>query len=199
MGGITSAGYGRHFVQLPRVARPYRPRRCVGDVGTWWWLAVGLIVAAALVAALVDGGARLGPRRRDRPPLPDAGPRPGELWWTHPPALVLVLEVGAESARVAGVKGAEGAEGAETSEETGGERESRDTGLPLPPGALTSAPNHPALLDPQAVRAEPLAAFRHRAGALAPDTWERARRATGDATGGADDADDAAGGAGSET
>jgi hypothetical protein len=142
-------------------------------VGTWWWLGLGVVVAVALVAALVDGGARLGPRRRSRIPLPDAGPRPGELWWTHPPSLVLVLEVGLESARVAGVDEA-GGEAGDEPEEPG----PRGT-LTLPPGTVAGAPDRPALLDPQAVRAVSLADFRHRAGAVAPDTWERVRRATG--------------------
>jgi len=158
-------------------------------VGTWWWAALGVIVAAALVAALVDGGARLGPRRRIRTPPPDAGPRPGELWWTHPPSLVLVLEVRRESARVADVDATEAhAPGAAGTEEPAAQARDRDgerlrpepeAPLPLPPGTITAAPERSALLHPRAVREVPPGALRHRAGAVAPDTWERVRRATG--------------------
>lgn len=33
---------------------------------TWWWIALGMVTLLALVAALVDGTGRLGPRRGRR-------------------------------------------------------------------------------------------------------------------------------------
>lgn len=108
---------------------------------TWWWLALGAVVALSLVAALIDGGARLGrpfsrflrrdggARSASGPPPPDRGPRAGEIWWTREPLLVLVLAVRLDGARVARVS-------AERPYAEGEYRlpESPEARLALPPG-----------------------------------------------------------------
>lgn len=139
---------------------------------TGWWLALGAVVALALVTALVDGGARLGRRRRrGGVPLPHRGPRPGEIWWTRTPLLVLVLAVRLEDARVARVgavrPGDPGLQGATAK-------------LPLPPGTVADAPGRVSTLLTDSVTRVPLAQFEHRAGELDPDTWERVRHLCGD-------------------
>ncbi|SCK54615.1 hypothetical protein H181DRAFT_05012 [Streptomyces sp. WMMB 714] len=143
-------------------------------MGTWWWLALGAVVALSLVAALVDGGARLGPRRRARRggvPLPHRGPRPGEIWWTREPLLVLVLAVRLESARVVRV----------TAERPGGadpEGPSR-AGLALPPGTVADTPGRVSTLLTDDVRDVALREFARRAGEVGPDTWDQVRHLSG--------------------
>ncbi|MFC4497623.1 type II toxin-antitoxin system PemK/MazF family toxin [Streptomyces ovatisporus] len=142
---------------------------------TWWWLALGAVVALSLVAALVDGGARLGPRRRRRRggvPLPHRGPRPGEIWWTREPLLVLVLAVRLESARVVRV----------TAERPGGARleEPAGTRIELPPGTVAEAPGRISTLLTDDVREVALREFGHRAGEVGPDTWDQVRHLSGD-------------------
>jgi hypothetical protein len=141
------------------------------DVDTWWWLALGAVVALSLIAALVDGGARLGPRRRGVP-LPDRGPRPGEIWWTREPLLVLVLTVRTDRARVVRV----------TAERPGGagpQGPGRGR-LPLPPGTVAETPGRVSSLLTDAVLDVALRDFRHRAGRLGQDTWDQVRHLTGD-------------------
>jgi len=142
-------------------------------VDTWWWLALGAVVALSLVAALVDGGARLGPRRRrSRVPLPDRGPRPGEIWWTRAPLLVLVLTVRLESARVAQIS-AERPCDPRLHEPAG-------TKLPLPPGTVADAPGRVSTLLTDVAWEVALTEFEHRAGEVDPDTWTRIRHLSDD-------------------
>jgi hypothetical protein len=149
-------------------------------VDTWWWLALGGVVALSLVTALIDGGARLGRpfrfgRRPASAPLPDRGPRPGEIWWTRAPLLVLVLAVRLESARVARI----------SAELPGDSRllES-DAGNPgklaLPPGTVADTPGRvSALLTDEAWDVK-LTEFGQRAGEVDPDTWAQVRHLAGE-------------------
>ncbi|WP_314175490.1 type II toxin-antitoxin system PemK/MazF family toxin [Streptomyces winkii] len=151
---------------------------------TWWWLALGAVVALSLVAALVDGGARLGrpfsrsgSRRRPRRdvPLPDRGPRPGEIWWTREPLLVLVLAVRIDRARVARVS-------AERPYREGEYRlpESSRTRLALPPGTVADAPGRVTALCTDEAWDVALGEFGQRAGEIDQDTWAQVRHLSGD-------------------
>lgn len=156
---------------------------------TFWWLALGVAVAVALVAALVDGRGRLVPRRTDGAAAapeatPEAGPRPGELWWAQAPSpvLVLVLDVRHGRARVADVtedgRAETAADGtAEPESGPASERGPEPAGGPLrlPRGVVTAAPDQAPRLDPGTARGLALTAFRHRAGALRPEAWARLR------------------------
>lgn len=145
---------------------------------TWWWLALGAVVALSLVTALVDGGARLarpraGRGRRHGVPLPDRGPRPGEIWWTSAPLLVLVLTVRMDSARVARVS-------AERPGDAGPQAAAPKTKLALPPGTVPDAPGKVSTLLTDASWEVELTEFGQRAGELDPDTWARVRHLSGD-------------------
>lgn len=151
---------------------------------TWWWLALGAVVALSLVAALIDGGARLGRpllplrgdrRRRPDVPLPDRGPRPGEIWWTREPLLVLVLAVRIDGARVARIS-------AERPYRKGEYRlaESSEAKLALPPGTVADAPGRVTALCTDAAWDMPLSAFGKRAGAVDQETWTQVRHLSGD-------------------
>jgi hypothetical protein len=149
-------------------------------VDTWWWLALGAVVALSLVAALIDGGARLGrplsrmygARRRGREvPLPHTGPRAGEIWWTREPLLVLVLAVRIDGARVARITAERPyGEGEYRLPETDGSR------LALPPGTVADAPGRVTALCTDAAWEVALGDFGRRAGEVDPDTWARVRR-----------------------
>lgn len=166
---------------------------------TWWWLALGAVVALSLVAALIDGGARLGRplfrlrgrsccrdgrtnRRRNgrrngrrNVPLPDRGPRPGEIWWTRAPLLVLVLVVRIDGARVARIS-------AERPYREGeyGLPESSRTRLALPPGTVADAPGRVTALCTDAAWEVTLEEFARRAGEVDQDTWVRVRHLAGE-------------------
>lgn len=152
---------------------------------TWWWLALGAVVALSLVAALVDGGARLGrpffARLRGRGarvrdvPLPDRGPRPGEIWWTREPLMVLVLAVRIDSARVARVS-------AERPYREGEYRlpESSGAKLALPPGTVADAPGRVTALRTDETWDVALPEFGKRAGEVDQDTWVQVRHLSGD-------------------
>jgi hypothetical protein len=152
-------------------------------VDTWWWLALGAVVALSLVAALVDGGARLGRpvfplrRHRRRPrnvPLPDRGPRPGEIWWTREPLLVLVLAVRIDGARVARIS-------AERPYREGEYRlpESSEARLALPPGTVADAPGRVTALCTDAAWDVALSEFGQRAGEVGQDIWVQVRHLSG--------------------
>ncbi len=143
---------------------------------TWWWLALGAVVALSLVTALVDGGGRLarpleGRRRRRGVPLPDRGPRPGEIWWTRAPLLVLVLDVRMDCARVARI----------SAERPGDVRpqEAPATKLALPPGTVADAPGKVSTLLTDAAWEVELTEFGQRAGEIDPDTWAQVRHLSG--------------------
>lgn len=152
---------------------------------TWWWLALGAVVALSLVAALIDGGARLGRpagrlrgnSRRPNASLPDRGPRPGEIWWTREPLLVLVLAVRIDSARVARIS-------AERPSREGEYRlpESSGTKLALPPGTVADAPGRVTALctDADAAWDVELSEFGRRAGEVDQDTWVQVRHLSGE-------------------
>ncbi|OEU87599.1 hypothetical protein DB35_27520 [Streptomyces abyssalis] len=153
---------------------------------TWWWLALGAVVALSLVAALVDGGARLGRPflrflrlrggdRRPSAPLPDRGPRPGEIWWTREPLMVLVLAVRIGSARVARVS-------AERPYREGEYRLREPSGakLALPPGTVADAPGRVTALCTDEAWDVALSEFRKRAGEVDQDTWVQVRHLSGD-------------------
>ncbi|RAJ69721.1 hypothetical protein K378_00873 [Streptomyces sp. Amel2xB2] len=151
---------------------------------TWWWLALGAVVVLSLVAALVDGGARTGrpffrPRgggsRRTGVPLPDRGPRAGEIWWTREPLLVLVLAVRIDGARVVRV----------SAERPYGEGESRTPETPgatlaLPPGTVPDAPGRVTALRTGDAWEVPLRDFRRRAGEVDRETWAQVRHFCGE-------------------
>ncbi|QPP08657.1 type II toxin-antitoxin system PemK/MazF family toxin [Streptomyces bathyalis] len=152
---------------------------------TWWWLALGAVVALSLVAALIDGGARLGrPFRRlrgDLAPrnssLPDRGPRPGEIWWTREPLLVLVLAVRIDRARVARIS-------AERPSREGEYRlpESAGAKLALPPGTVADAAGRVTALctDADAAWDVELSEFGRRAGEVDQDIWVQVRHLSGE-------------------
>ncbi|GAB2780459.1 type II toxin-antitoxin system PemK/MazF family toxin [Streptomyces daliensis] len=156
---------------------------------TAWWLALGAVVALALVAAFVDGRGRLGPRRSrrsavrgegpgaapasragPRPLAPDEGPRPGEIWrarvpWGEGPGSdrpCLVLTVRTEGARVARI----------TTRRRYGDLPGA---LPLPPGSVGDARGRPSYLRTDALREVPLRAFQRRVGEVDPLLWDRVR------------------------
>lgn len=142
---------------------------------TWWWLALGAVIVLALVAALVDGRARLGPRRTAPPPPPGHGPLPGEIWWALVPyedgpgskdRPCLVLSVGRQSARVAKI----------TSRQS--DRRNPDV-VPLPAGAVGDAQGRPSFLETDELREVPLQDFRKRAGEVATDLWDQVRHLAG--------------------
>lgn len=143
---------------------------------TLWWLALGAVIALALVAALVDGRARLGPRRRPSaaPRPPGTGPLPGEIWWAPVPyedgpgskdRPCLVLAVGRDSARVVKI--------------TTRRSDGRSDVVPLPPGSVGDAKGRPSFLETGELRYVPLDGFRRRAGEVAPDLWDRVRHLAG--------------------
>jgi hypothetical protein len=146
-------------------------------VDTWWWLALGGVVALSLVTTLIDGGARLGRpfrlgRRAANAPLPDRGPRPGEIWWTRAPLLVLVLAVRLESARVARI----------SAELPGDPRllESDPSRLALPPGTVADAPGRVSALLTDEAWDVTLTEFGQRAGEVDPETWAQVRHLAGE-------------------
>ncbi|MCF6525603.1 type II toxin-antitoxin system PemK/MazF family toxin [Streptomyces sp. JJ36] len=125
---------------------------------TGWWIALGVVVLLALVAAYVDGTGRLRRRPRDgaagRPPGGTAPPRPGELWrgaagGPEGAALWLVLGTGADAVRAAPV----------TSAHVAGEA-----------GRVTEGAVRAA-----GVRSVPLGELRERAGAVDAAVWDRVR------------------------
>ena len=153
---------------------------------TWWWLALGAVVTLSLVAALVDGGARLGrpflrrrgERSRGSDSLPDRGPRPGEIWWTREPLLVLVLSVRIDRARVARIS-------AERPSREGEYRLPEPSGakLALPPGTVADTPGRVTALctDAEAAWDVELSEFARRAGEIDQDTWVQVRHLSGEA------------------
>nr|WP_240979351.1 type II toxin-antitoxin system PemK/MazF family toxin [Streptomyces sp. HNM0574] len=147
-----------------------------------WWLALGAVVVLALVAALIDGRGRLGPRRpsarvRRRSPAglaPGAGPLPGEIWWAEVPyedgpgskdRPCLVLSVGRDGARVAKI----------TSRRAEDERPGV---LALPPGAVDDARGRQSFLETDELRQVSLRGFRRRAGEVDAELWDRVRELT---------------------
>jgi hypothetical protein len=144
-------------------------------MGTWWWLALGAVAALSLVAAVIDGGGRLG-RRRRATPLPHAGPCPGEIWWTREPLLVLVLAVRSDAARVARVA-AELPSG-EGESENAAEADIRGR-IDLPPGTVRDAPGKVTALRTDETRDVALDVFETRAGEVDPATWDRVRHLAG--------------------
>ncbi|MGY1435968.1 type II toxin-antitoxin system PemK/MazF family toxin [Streptomyces reniochalinae] len=131
---------------------------------TTWWLALGVVMLLAFVAALVDGRGRLGPRRRGAAREARAArrgqaplPRPGEIWRTSLPdgtePLFLVLTVRTDGARLA-----------------------RLTSEPSPLRVLPAdAAEGPAYLEPGTVAEVGLARLRGRHGEVDADAWERVR------------------------
>lgn len=146
---------------------------------TSWWLALGAVVALALVAALIDGHARLGrqrrrepPRRREpRPPGPLPEPRPGEVWWAQLPSAdgtgvkerpCLVLSLHREDVRVARITSSHPAEGAAAV-------------IPLPAAVVGDAQGRPGFLETGELRDVPLWDLRRRTGAVDAELWARVR------------------------
>nr|WP_206321978.1 type II toxin-antitoxin system PemK/MazF family toxin [Streptomyces sp. HNM0575] len=132
---------------------------------------------------MIDGGARLGRpfsrlyagrRRRGRGvrdvPLPHRGPRPGEIWWTREPLLVLVLAVRIDGARVARVT-------AERPCREGEYRlpETAEARLALPPGTVADAPGRVTALCTDAAWDVALREFAKRAGEIDQETWAKVR------------------------
>jgi mRNA-degrading endonuclease toxin of MazEF toxin-antitoxin module len=157
-------------------------------MSTWWWVALIAVVAAALVASVVDGRARAGSRKRRAGyaagPSGPAGrgpgrrrggaPRPGEIWWARVPfedgpggkdRPCLVLAVHAGAVRVAKI----------TTKHHG----ERPGVIALPSGVVDDARGRASFLETDEVREVALPAFRRRAGAVDPALWDRVRRLTG--------------------
>ncbi|GAA2090722.1 hypothetical protein GCM10009801_55860 [Streptomyces albiaxialis] len=125
---------------------------------TSWWVALGVVVLLAFVAALVDGRGRLGPRRRDG--LPGEPPAPGEVWLARLPGgkehPFLVLTVRADG----------GARVARLAPEPPGSPEV----LVLPPeGGGPLYPEPEGLADIGAAR------LVRRTGEVAPEVWDEVR------------------------
>ncbi|UGY91651.1 type II toxin-antitoxin system PemK/MazF family toxin [Streptomyces gobiensis] len=148
---------------------------------TSWWLALGAVVALALVAALVDGRMRLAkprqpvpPRRQGpRPPGPMPDPEPGEIWWgwvpyddgARPkdrPYLVLSVDDDSDGARVMRI----------ISKWPGPDR---PQGIALPPGTVDDPHGRPSFLVTDELRDVPLWDLRRRAGAVDSALWKRVR------------------------
>ncbi|MEW2547154.1 type II toxin-antitoxin system PemK/MazF family toxin [Streptomyces sp. NPDC047002] len=149
---------------------------------SWWWVALIAVVAAALVASVVDGRARAGRSRRQwraatrppgRPGQPQrpGRPRPGEIWWAAVPyedgpgekdRPCLVLSARGDRIRVAKITTKHHAE--------------RPGVIALPPGTVGDARGRPSYLETDEVREVRPGAFRRRVGAADPALWERVRR-----------------------
>ncbi|WP_016908488.1 hypothetical protein [Streptomyces xiaopingdaonensis] len=141
-----------------------------------WWVALGVVVALALVTAVVDGRGRLGARRRPQQP---GAPAPGEVWWAvdepppepHTPPgmrLCLVLGVHGGRARVARVTTSESAPGADE--------------LPLPPESVSARETDART--PRVRAGGPgedveLKDLRYRAGRVDAALWRRVRDGQG--------------------
>ncbi len=137
-------------------------------VDTFWWLALGLVMLLAFVAALVDGRGRLGPGGRGAARAARAvgrdgvpAPRPGEIWRTALPdgtdALFLVLAVRSDGVRLAPL-----------------------TRSPSPVTVLPAgAGSGPVYLEPGPVAEAGLARLRERCGEVDAATWERVRHLAG--------------------
>ncbi len=156
-------------------------RRCaragtVCRMDTSWWLALAAVVLLALVAALVDGWGRRGPRgRRTRPPGRPGGrvvarPQPAEIWWASVPfedgpggkdRPCLVLSVRGRRATVAKI--------------TSKYHDERAGVIPLPPGAVGDAQGRASFLETDELRDVPMGDFRRRVGVVDPVLWDQVR------------------------
>ncbi|WP_155054673.1 type II toxin-antitoxin system PemK/MazF family toxin [Streptomyces blattellae] len=145
-------------------------------MSTSWWLALAAVVVLALVAAVVDGWGRRGPRVRrtrsaGRPGGPGvARPRPAEIWWASVPfedgtggkdRPCLVLAVRGRRATVAKI--------------TSKYHDERAGVIPLPPGAVGDAQGRAGFLETDELRDVPMRDFRRRVGVVDPVLWDQVR------------------------
>ncbi|MGW2812809.1 type II toxin-antitoxin system PemK/MazF family toxin [Streptomyces sp. NPDC001415] len=151
---------------------------------TSWWLALGAVVALALVAAVMDGRRRSprGPGGRTRPPGRPAGTRRGagrlpkarEIWWAEVPyedlpggkdRPCLVLRVRGDAVTVAKI--------------TSKYHDERAGVIPLPPGTVADAHGRPSFLETDELREVGVWAFRRRVGVVDPTLWDQVRHLAG--------------------
>ncbi|MFG2717182.1 type II toxin-antitoxin system PemK/MazF family toxin [Streptomyces sp. NPDC048416] len=160
---------------------------------TSWWLALGAVVALALVAAVADGRGRLrrgrsrrGPGGRVRPPGRPGGqglaggaagrrlPQAAEIWWAEVPyedvrggkdRPCLVLRVRGEAVTVAKI--------------TSKYHDERAGVIPLPPGTVADAHGRPSFLETDELREVGVWAFRRRVGVVDPTLWDQVRHLAG--------------------
>ncbi|MCX5382198.1 type II toxin-antitoxin system PemK/MazF family toxin [Streptomyces sp. NBC_00083] len=154
---------------------------------TSWWLALGAVVALALVAVLADGRgrSRRRPGGRTAPPARPAGPaRPGgraakapraaEIWWAEVPyedvpggkdRPCLVLRVRGDAVTVAKI--------------TSKYHDERAGVIPLPPGTVADAQGRPSFLETDELREVGVWAFRRRVGVVDPALWDQVRHLAG--------------------
>ncbi|WP_369378642.1 type II toxin-antitoxin system PemK/MazF family toxin [Streptomyces sp. cg36] len=153
---------------------------------TSWWIAVAAVVAAALVAAVVDGRGRVRPRParpggRVRPPGRPGGarprgrgPQPGEIWWAEVP-----YEDGPGSKdRPCLVLSARGG-GVLVAKITSKFHEEQAGVIPLPPGSVGDAQGRPSFLETDELREVGAGAFRRRVGVVDPTVWDQVRYLAG--------------------